>query len=188
MSTATTAALMFILRSTNSSHSIYNNARFFKRHTLHSTSVSRLRASPLQKFHVTDFFSATHRDAMRRDPRRHWQLVGPFQRFRRRFDNIPSNYLLFGILGINGAVFAAWSYVQLFQVRPTFPSTSWWLTRCRARHTGHPAPGGSQDGYKIILSTATRTCTMADCASTHLCECPSRVKLGLTFCFSTPTM
>ena len=115
------AALMFILRSTNSSHSIYNNARFFKRYTLHSTSVSRLHASPFQKFHVTDLFSATHRDAMRRTPRRHWQPVGPFQRFRQRFDNIPSNYLLFGILGINGAVFAAWSYVQLFQVRPHSP-------------------------------------------------------------------
>jgi hypothetical protein len=94
-----------------------NNARILKTHTFHT----RLCA---QKFHSTEFFSATHRDAMRHDPRRHLQPVGPYQRFRRRFDNIPSDYILFGILGINGAVFAAWSYVQMFQVRPTFPSTS----------------------------------------------------------------
>ena len=110
------------LRSTNSSHSIYNNAR---RHTLHSNLASRLRAQPFQKFHTTDLFSATHRDAMRHAPRRNWQPVGSFQRFRRRFDNMHSDYLLFGILGINGAVFAAWSYVQMFQVcSPAFPSTS----------------------------------------------------------------
>ena len=110
-----------LLRSPNSSHSIYNNARIFKTHTLHSTPVSRLRASPFQKFHATDLFSATHRDAMRHAPRRHWQPVGRFQRFRRRFDNLSPDYLLFGILGINGAVFAAWSYVQVFQVCPPFP-------------------------------------------------------------------
>jgi hypothetical protein len=58
---------------------------------------------------------------MRHAPRRPWQPAGPYQRFRRRFDNLPSNYLLYGILGINGAVFAAWSYVQMFQVRLPFP-------------------------------------------------------------------
>lgn len=94
------------------------NARLFKRHTLHSTLVSRLGVSPFQNFHATNLFNATHRDAMRRVPLR---PVGQYQRFRRRFDNLPSNYLLYGILGINGAVFAAWSYVQMFQVRSPFP-------------------------------------------------------------------
>ena len=120
-----------LLRSTDSSHSIYNNAWILKRHTLHTSSVSRLRAFPCQKFHATDFFSA-YRDALRRAPRRHWQPVGPFQRFRRRFDNIPSDYLLFGILGINGAVFAAWSYVQMYQVRPPSP-----LRRRSSRGAGY---------------------------------------------------
>ena len=110
MSASTTPGLMLILL-----RSI--NARVFKRHTLHSTLVSRLRVSPFQKFHATDLFNATHRDAMRRAPR----PVGQYQKFRRRFDNLSSNYLLYGILGINGAVFATWSYVQMFQVRSLFP-------------------------------------------------------------------
>jgi hypothetical protein len=119
VSATTALALMSILL--RSSRSIHNNARFFKRHTLHNTSVSHLRISSYQKFRATDFLNATFRDAMRHSPRRPWQPAGPYQRFRRRFDNLPSNYLLYGILGINGAVFAAWSYVQMFQVRLPSP-------------------------------------------------------------------
>jgi hypothetical protein len=114
---------MFIfLRSSNSSRSIYNNAWILKRHALHSTPVAHLRASSFQKFHATNVFSATFRDAIRHAPRGPWRPAGPFQRFRRRFDNIPSDFLLYGILGVNGAVFAAWSYVHIFQVRPPSPS------------------------------------------------------------------
>lgn len=113
-----------LLRSANSSHSW-----FLKRHTLHSTSVSRLRASSFQKFHATDLFSATHKDAMRHAPRRRRQPLGPFQTFRRRFDSIPPYYLMFGILGINGAVFAAWSYVQIFQGTSYRPPSARWLAR-----------------------------------------------------------
>jgi len=39
------------------------------------------------------------------------------ERLGRRFNAIPANYIIFGVLGINGVVFAAWSYVQMFQVR-----------------------------------------------------------------------
>ncbi|KAH9007083.1 rhomboid-domain-containing protein [Lactarius hatsudake] len=108
-----------------SSHSIKINARY----TLHSTSLLRSRVSPFQKFHATDLFSATHRDALRHAPRRHWRPVGPFQRFRRRFDNTPPVYIIFGILGINGAVFAAWSYVQMFQGTLYRPPSAKWLAR-----------------------------------------------------------
>jgi len=66
---------------------------------------------------------------MRHAPRGPWQPVGPFQRFRRRFDNIPPDYFLFGILGINGAVFAAWSYVQMFQNTSYGPPSAKWLGR-----------------------------------------------------------
>ena len=129
VSPPTRTRLMFIfLRSSNSSRSIYNNAWILKRHALHTTPVSRLRASPFQKFHATNLFSATHRDAMRRAP---WRPAGPFQRFRRRFDNVPSDFLLYGILGINGAVFAAWSYVKIFQVCPPFS-----LCLCRPSSRG----------------------------------------------------
>ncbi len=120
----TLCCLMFISscwrtlpRSTISSRLFYENARFFQKHTLHSTSVSRLRASQFPKLHATNRFSATHRDAMRHRPRSHLQPDGPFHRFRRRFDNIPPNYLIIGILGINGAIFATWSYIQIFPVR-----------------------------------------------------------------------
>ena len=126
---ATRPQLMFIfLRSSNSSRSIYNSAWILKRHALHTTPVSRLRALPFQKFHATNLFGATHRDAMRRAP---WRPAGPFQRFRRRFDNVPSDFLLYGILGINGAVFAAWSYVKIFQVCPPSP-----LCLCRPSSRG----------------------------------------------------
>ncbi|KAI0254298.1 hypothetical protein BJV78DRAFT_1152427 [Lactifluus subvellereus] len=52
----------------------------------------------------------------RRDSGWGWESPGgPWQRLVQRFNSIPPNYLLFGILGVNGAVFAAWSYVQMFQ-------------------------------------------------------------------------
>ncbi|KAH9045669.1 hypothetical protein EDB85DRAFT_2284507 [Lactarius pseudohatsudake] len=170
------------------SHSIKINARY----TLHSTSVSRSRASPFQKFHATDLFSATHRDALRHAPRRHWPPVGPFQRFRRRFDNTPPDYIIFGILGINGAVFAAWSYVQMFQVRrpsPPPPRTS--------RSAGHVVqatqlPSGSSDGYRIISSTAYenlrdgRFWTLVTSTFSHA-QFGHALFNGLTFWFLAPT-
>ena len=101
----------------------------FTRHALHNTSPLRWRGTPAQQFHATDFLSAAHRSAPRR-VRRAWDWNrsrsgsgsggggggGPF-RFGRQFNAIPANYILFGVLGINGVVFAAWTYVQMFQVR-----------------------------------------------------------------------
>ena len=144
------------------------------RHALLQTSFLRLRVPPplVRKFHATDFFSATHRSAMGR-PRRDlgWRSPGRWQRWVQRFNSVPPNYLLFGILGINGAIFAAWSYVKMFQVRvlPSLASESCrdhvWL-KLRARRTcsiGRPASSGSPGGSKTTLLTATKICTKAGC-------------------------
>lgn len=99
----------------------------FSRHALHNTPPLRWRDTPAQQFHATDFLSAAHRSAPRR-VRRVWDWKrsgsgsgggggGPFK-FGRQFNAIPANYILFGVLGINGVIFAAWTYVQMFQVRP----------------------------------------------------------------------
>jgi hypothetical protein len=57
-----------------------------------------------------------------RHPRGGWQSPsGPFQRLRQKLDSIPPNYLLYTIIGLNGIVFAAWSYVQMPQVRSLLP-------------------------------------------------------------------
>ena len=94
--------------------------RIFLRYAFYSNnSLLRSRFSPVHKFHSNSFLSATHRGAPH--AHRDWRPPGPFQRFSRRFNRIPSSYIIFGILGINGVVFAAWSYVRLFQV--TSPTT-----------------------------------------------------------------
>jgi Rhomboid family len=90
------------------------------------TAVWPLRAlTPVRNFHATDFFSATHRTTVGRPHhRRDWQSPGPLRRLRQKFDAIPPNYLIFCILGINGVVFAAWTYIQMFQVRAPPPAKS----------------------------------------------------------------
>jgi hypothetical protein len=97
--------------------------RIFQRHALprapHNTPAPRSRALRVQRFHTTDFLGATHRSAPRH-AHRDWKPPGPLRTLTRRFNAIPSNYILFGVLGINGVVFAAWSYVLMFQVRCPF--------------------------------------------------------------------
>ncbi|EJD01069.1 rhomboid-domain-containing protein [Fomitiporia mediterranea MF3/22] len=38
------------------------------------------------------------------------QQFGPYDRFRRWFDQFPSEFIVWGIIGINGVVFLAWQY------------------------------------------------------------------------------
>jgi hypothetical protein len=83
---------------------------------LHNIPPLPWRGTPIQRFHATDLLSATHRSAPRR-VRRDWDWKPSGGARRRRFDAIPANYILFGILGINGVVFAAWTFVYMFQVR-----------------------------------------------------------------------
>ena len=123
-------------------------------YALHNNSfILRSRAPPVHKFHATSFPSATHRTTTH--IRRNWRQPG-------WFDYIPRNYIIFGILGINGVVFATWSYVQMYRVRLPFArfcnssvECSQKLTLCRARRLDlvnhHPTSNGSRAGYKITL-------------------------------------
>ena len=151
--------------------------RIFPRHALHNTTPLRWRGTPVQPFHATDFLSATHRSAPRR-VRRDWDWKrsgggggGPFnfRRPGRQFNAIPANYILFGVLGINGVVFAAWTYVQMFQVRspfdlprppPPFPSSSLRtrsrtgsrLTCTRPPHAGHTPTAAQRQAASAVVT------------------------------------
>lgn len=129
-------------------------------YALHNKSfLLRSRASPVHKFHATNFPSATHRTTTH--THRDWRPPGRFRRFIRRFNFIPPTYIILGILGINGVVFAAWTYVQMFRVRlPPWslqlrPVLATHSVLCRARHLGmvshHPTSSGSRAGYKTTL-------------------------------------
>jgi len=106
--------------------------RIFPRHAaLHNTPPLRWRGTPVQQFHATDLLSATHKSAPRRVRRDLGSGGGPFnfRRPGRRFDAIPANYILFGVLGINGVVFAAWTFVLMFQGTLQPPPSVRWLAR-----------------------------------------------------------
>jgi hypothetical protein len=95
------------------------STRISLRYALQNNSfILRSRASPIHKFHATSFPSATHRTTTHTS--RDWRPPGRFRRFIRRFNFIPEYYIIFGILGINGVVFAAWTYVRMFHVRLLF--------------------------------------------------------------------
>jgi hypothetical protein len=127
-----------------------STTRIFPRNAqLHNTPSLRWRVSSVQNFHATDLLSATHRSAARR-VRRDWKPPGPFKRLGRRLNAIPANYIIFGVLGINGVVFVAWSYAQMFQVRalvrhdairPSFPLSS----NLRTPEHGSRVPHSPQD-------------------------------------------
>jgi hypothetical protein len=111
-----------ILRPTTTAFRSSSSTYIFLRHALHSNNVLlRSRVSSVHKFHATSFLSATHRTIPQ--ARRDWRPPGTFQRLIRRLNFIPKSYIIFGILGINGVVFAAWSYVRLFQVRLPCPAS-----------------------------------------------------------------
>ena len=101
-----------------------SSTRISLRYVLHNSSflLRSSRASPVHKFHATSFPSATHRTNTRDS--RDWRPPGRFRRFIRRLNFIPQSFIIFGILGINGVVFAAWSYVQMFHVRLPFVPTT----------------------------------------------------------------
>lgn len=112
------------LRPTMTAFRSSSSTYIFLRHALHNNNnvLLRSRVSPVHKFHATSFPSATHRTTPH--ARRDWRLPGTSQRLIRRLNAIPPKFILIGILGINGVVFAAWSYVQLFQVRLPCPASS----------------------------------------------------------------
>ncbi|KAF8271790.1 hypothetical protein EI94DRAFT_1720027 [Lactarius quietus] len=107
--------------------------------------------------------------------------VGPFQRFRRRFDNIPSDYLIFGILGVNGAVFAAWSYVQMFQDSPYRPPNTKWLARWLQDNFIN-----SYRNLMMVDCTPTHSWTLVTSSFSHA-QFGHALFNGLTFWFLAPT-
>ncbi|KAI0285032.1 hypothetical protein BGY98DRAFT_946761 [Russula aff. rugulosa BPL654] len=91
-----------------------SSTRLSLRYALHNNSfILRSRASPVHKFHTTNFPSATHRTTPH--THRDWRPPGRFRSFIRQFNSIPQSFIVLGILGINGVVFAAWSYVEMFR-------------------------------------------------------------------------
>ncbi|KAH9958234.1 hypothetical protein BC827DRAFT_1156918 [Russula dissimulans] len=84
--------------------------KFFEKYALlHNTARLHSRASPVPKFYPSNFLSAAQH--ARRDQK-------PPGLLRRWSDNILPNYIVLGILGPNGIVFATWLYVQLFLAMP----------------------------------------------------------------------
>lgn len=92
-------------------------------HTLHElrTSPSTLREQSVLQFLSSRLAQATHRSGIRGGragggygggPQ------GPWQRLRARINAIPSNYIFWGIIGLNGLVFVSWNLAWAKYVRP----------------------------------------------------------------------
>lgn len=84
---------------------------------------SRTRISSILQFVSNKVRNATHRSRVSRTPPGSRQSLqrgpgrpqggGGWQNFRERLDALPTGVILWGVLGINGAVFAAWQYTYL---------------------------------------------------------------------------
>ncbi len=68
--------------------------------------------------------AATHRDRISRGSSGGYSYGGgggsrgPWQRFRDRIDALPNNVLFWGIMGLNGLVFASWNLAWIKYVSP----------------------------------------------------------------------
>ncbi|KAI9510432.1 rhomboid-domain-containing protein [Russula earlei] len=124
---ATARHTVLRLRSANpipaSRISALSSPRISQRYALHNTARLCSRVSPVHKFHATELLGATHRSTARHAHRD--------RKLSQRFNDIPKNYILYGILGINGVIFAAWTYVQMFQGTTYIsrPPSARWLAR-----------------------------------------------------------
>ncbi|KAH9853736.1 hypothetical protein C2E23DRAFT_727964 [Lenzites betulinus] len=54
---------------------------------------------------------------------------GPWQRFRARINAIPSNYIFWGIIGLNGVVFATWNLAWVKYKSTGDPSSYLWMRK-----------------------------------------------------------
>ncbi|KAI0069030.1 rhomboid-domain-containing protein [Artomyces pyxidatus] len=94
-----------------------------------SSTISRLYAG-LVRFRPTGFVNATHRDLRPRasaSSRFSQHPGGPWQRFTRGFDRIPSDFLFYGIILANGAVFASWQYATVRYHMQRTPDLIIWM-------------------------------------------------------------
>ena len=92
---------------------------------LHSTSTPSAQShaqSSIVQFLGSRAWRATHRDSPPSSRSRNsWTPPppqGPWQRFIRWLNSIPSNVILWGVLGVNGVIFVAWQYAKAALVRP----------------------------------------------------------------------
>ncbi len=85
------------------------------------TPPSTLREQSILQFLSSRLAQATHRSVIRGGraggsygggPQ------GPWQRLRARINAIPSNYIFWGIIGLNGLVFASWNLAWIKYVSP----------------------------------------------------------------------
>ncbi|KAI0356608.1 hypothetical protein OH77DRAFT_1423549 [Trametes cingulata] len=54
---------------------------------------------------------------------------GPWQRFRARINAVPSNYIFWGIIGLNGLVFVSWQVASITYQSTGDPSSYVWMRR-----------------------------------------------------------
>ncbi|TFY80270.1 hypothetical protein EWM64_g3740 [Hericium alpestre] len=100
------------------------------RTALHTTCVPPLSSSGLfrsaiARFSRSEILKATHRDAPRRRPSGFGggpSNRGSWQRFVRWLEGIPQDFLFYGIIAANGAVFLGWWYAQSLYERDRDPS------------------------------------------------------------------
>ena len=52
-----------------------------------------------------------------------------WQNFRRRLDNLPPMYVVYGLIGINVAIYGLWQYAQTSWQRFRDPSLYYWMSR-----------------------------------------------------------
>lgn len=52
-----------------------------------------------------------------------------FRRFRRRLDSLPPMYVVYGLIGLNVAIYGLWQYAHTSWSRFRDPSLYYWMTR-----------------------------------------------------------
>ncbi|KAI0829477.1 hypothetical protein BC628DRAFT_1315061 [Trametes gibbosa] len=92
-----------------------------------------LREQSVWHFLSSRIAQATHRSGIRRGAPLGGGYGGggggPWQRFRARINSIPNNYIFWGIIGLNGAVFATWNLAWV-KYRSTGDASSYiWMRK-----------------------------------------------------------
>ncbi|RDX53167.1 hypothetical protein OH76DRAFT_1376444 [Lentinus brumalis] len=87
----------------------------------------------IRQFVSSKVSAATHRDGISRRSSGGYSYGGgggsrgPWQRFRDRIDAIPNNVLFWGIMGLNGLVFASWNLAWIKYQSTGDPSSYLWM-------------------------------------------------------------
>ncbi|KAI0334734.1 rhomboid-domain-containing protein [Cubamyces sp. BRFM 1775] len=95
--------------------------------------ASNARKQSVWHFVASPSFRATHRTSISKG----WSRgggggggpQGPWQRLRARINAIPSKYIFWGIIGLNGLVFASWNLAWIKYESTRDPSSFLWMRR-----------------------------------------------------------